>query len=450
MKRNGVPVRVTGIVDPVEPVPTALRPAGRELVAADRPEWIDTVGRSDAEVVGALDRHVAENGCDAVLVASGPAHHETYSRWGLQRGINVLCDKPPVLMPDASWDREQAAAIWTTFDEHLALERAAVRERADYLFGTPLRRRALTPFLSIATHLDEVHRRTGEGITFLNAIVNGGLHRFPIEFLKGGAHGYLEGVGGLAHSSYHYVDTLGWYLQMARGRAAKLRVSLSYVNRVRDYLAGRRYQQLMELTGERDLALEDVELPARTLACELDFSFVVQVLDAQNVPIGVITYTSNHSTYAPRENGYEKEVLNPANEKSGGRMSQVYLDIHQGMMQNWQLIKNDRVFYGDSITTIRRQHPSLGEEYRKTEYSNAYEEQTITPRQLTQSFILASGGYEVDALHLSHFATLQEQRLAMRLFSAFYELIAEEYQSGPGIVPPAKTLLLDELISPLP
>lgn len=48
-------------------------------------------------------------------------------------------------------------------------------------------------------------------------------------------------------------------------------------------------------------------------------------------------------------------------------MSQIYFDIHQGALQNWQLIKNDVVFFGNNIHIKGRLHPTLGNQVK--EYS---------------------------------------------------------------------------------
>src|SRR5262249_1051778 len=150
----------------------------------------------------------------------------------------------------------------------------------NYRFCTPLRRRALSPFVTIAESLQSIHKRTGEGITYVNAIINSGVHRYPVEFLKGGAHGYLDGVGSLSHSSYHYLDVIAWYLQCAPGSIAKIGITLPYIIRVRDYIARQGYSQLLQLNGENSsVVAPDITLPNRVLNAELDFTIHLHLYD---------------------------------------------------------------------------------------------------------------------------------------------------------------------------
>ncbi len=105
-------------------------------------------------------------------------------------------------------------------------------------------------------------------------------------------------------------------------------------------------------------------------------------------------------------------------------MSQVYFDVHQGAMQNWQLVKNDVVFEENKIRLVRRLHPSLGEAYTEEYYRDAYDSQTITPKDLFSSFVKKSIGVKIESEHDKHLQLLETQALTHRIFSASYELIA--------------------------
>ncbi len=120
-------------------------------------------------------------------------------------------------------------------------------------------------------------------------------------------------------------------------------------------------------------------------------------------------------------------MLDHANSKGGGRMSQVYFDVHQGSLQNWLLTKNDVVFEGDTIELTHRKHPQLGDTYKKFNYTDAYDSQTVTPKELFASFVKKSIGLPVPEEHDEQLQLLGSQELTHKIFSVAYELIAQEY-----------------------
>ena len=367
--------------------------------------------------------------CDAIIITTNPTYHYFYCAWGIENNINILCDKPLVVNKNSSSDLKNAKSIQNNFENLERLYEKAKKKNSKYMLCTPLRRRALTPFIDIANNLSRVYKKTGEGIRYMSVITNGGLHRYPVEFLKGGAHGYLDGVGSLAHSSYHYIDIIAWYLKLAQGEATKIRIILPYIFRVKDYLSIKGYKNIKNLIEENSSKInDDIELSNNILSSELDFTFHLQLLNKKNIPLGLISYSSNHTTFTPRQVKYDSEITDNANNPLGGRMSQLYIDVHQGALQNWQLIKNDVVFHGNEITTIGRQHPLIGIPYRKTKYSEAYEKGTISPQDLVISFIKYSGSLKISNDHFSLLSTIDNQKLTNRLFSKFYEKIAEDYE----------------------
>ncbi|MEI7758963.1 MAG: Gfo/Idh/MocA family oxidoreductase [bacterium] len=439
MKNEGIKSRVVAICDPDNP--RSLDPShykvGREnlntVLSLDDPIWINPNSfKKPSQLRHYLSQIAKKEKVDIVIIASNPSSHYYYSDWAVEEGINVLCDKPLVVVPDSSWKFEKAKLIEKRFRALYKKVEKAQKANPNYRFCTPLRRRPLTPFMNVAQELTSVYEQTKEGVTYINAVVNGGIHRYPIEFLKGGAHGYLDGVGSLSHSSYHYLDILAWYLQCAPGKIAKINVTLPYVFRVKDYMQKQGYGQLMQLNDEKPYIVEHgITLPDRVLNAELDFIVHLHLYDKEDKKIGLVSYTSNHTTFSPRTAKYNPKVLDHANNKNGGRMSNIYFDIQQGSVQNWSIMKNDVVFEENYIETTQRLHPKLGNSYTKKKYTNAYDSQTITLEDLFVSFVKKSAGIEVPENHDQHLQLLNSQKLTHRLFSATYELIALDY-NDPG------------------
>lgn len=429
MKQKGIPAKVVAIVDIIKPGQEKLRPNMKAVVGLDSPKWISPFGKTPEKLKNELTFFIKQNKCDAIIVTTNPIYHYFYCAWGIENNINVMCDKPLVVNKNSSSNIKSAKLIQSKFENLEDLYKKEKEKNSRYMFCTPLRRRALTPFLNIANNLREVYEQTGEGIKYMNVINNGGLHRYPAEFLKGGAHGYLDGVGSLTHSSYHYIDIIAWYLQLAPGDVAKIRVVLTYISRVKDYLDIKGFRRIKDLIEEKPTNINDnVELSKVILGSELDFTFHLQLLNRQNLPMGLISYTSNHTTFTTRQAKYDPDILDNANNPLGGRMSHLYIDVHQGALQNWQLIKNDVVFYGNEITTIGRRHPKIGTPYKKNKYTEAYEKGTVSPQDLVINFIKYSGGLKISSNDFNLLSTIDNQKLTNRIFSKFYEEIAEEYE----------------------
>jgi hypothetical protein len=69
----------------------------------------------------------------------------------------------------------------------------------------------------------------------------------------------------------------------------------------------------------------------------------------------------------------------------------------------------------------------LGETHKKASYTDAYDNQTVTPKDLFASFVKQSVGLPVPQKHDEHLQLLNSQALTHKIFSAAYELIAQEY-----------------------
>jgi hypothetical protein len=429
MKKLDIPVKVVAIIDKKNISTTEKRPNLEKIIQSDNPVWISPFNKSQKELTEELKLYLKKQPCQAIIISTNPVHHFFYLKWAIDNGINVICDKPFVVEKNSSHILENALLTQKNFEKIEQLYKKEKIKNNKFILSTPLRRRALAPFLDIAKNLNTVYKKTGEGISYMNVINNGGLHRYPIEFLKGGAHGYLDGVGSLAHSSYHYIDIIAWYLQLAQGEIEKIKVSLPYVFRVRDYLKTKKFKKLKELIEENPSSIRDqINLPKAVLLSELDFTFNLELLNKKSHPIGLVSYTSNHTSYTPRLTSYNPKTIDHAHELKGGRMSHLYIDIHQGALQNWQLMKNDVVFHGNEISTIGRQHPKLGKILKKKVYSEAYDKNTISPKDLIVSFIKYSGGLKISKKHFDLLSNFEGQRLTNRLFSKFYEGIALEYE----------------------
>lgn len=441
LKKEGIPFKLIAICDTINPF-DHITGNSRSLLELEKPAWLDA-GKSKKYIFSELERINTQQKIDLMIIATSPIHHYEYAVWGLKRLINIICDKPIVVVKNSAFNYDQALSIYNKFtnlQELITKAKSAESKNKNYLFSTPLRRRALTPFLNIADGLTKIYEQTGEGIRHMNVIINNGINKYPVELLNDGAHGYLHGVGSLSHSSYHYIDIIAWYLTIAPGKAEKIRIDTPYVYRVSDYLKIEGYKFIQDLIEKKKLQ-NNITLNKAILASELDFKFNLRLLDKNNNLTGLITYSNNHTSFTPRLSKYNSRIIDYANDKNGGRMSQVFFDIHQGAIQNFQLVKNDVVFTPYNIQLFARKHPRLGKIYSEKTYKDAYIKNTFTPKDLVKSVVKQLAGLPIDHSILTKLSDFDNQILTNKIFSAFYELIANEYLYRKGISKPISKVI---------
>ncbi|MFE2733274.1 Gfo/Idh/MocA family oxidoreductase [Streptomyces sp. NPDC059349] len=436
MQNSGWPVRTAVICDPRDPEKRAqdegMAPL-RELLVRDAPQWLNPDGLSRTELESVLDGAHAAHRFSLVIIACDPVHHRDYILWAISRGISVLCDKPLLVAEGAAHDPAAAESINTSY---AAIERALTRARATgpCHLAMPLRRRANDVYRSVAADIAEVQSTYGQGITSMQLIKNGGLFRYPEEYLFGDAHGYRSGVGALSFSSYHYIDLLAWYLELAPGEATAVRVTNPYVRRVGDFLRTRQAAVLADLIGAGDTG-RSVALPPQVLAAEADFVFNLELLGEDGRKAGLVTYSCHSNTYSHRSVGpqeFDRANRQPFREK--GRMSQFTLDINQGSLQHIGIFKNDVVGEDYRIRVQRRRTPVVAHEpYAEEVFHNAHAGSSVTPQDVLQAMVRLVSGVSTPAEVADRIAFFEGQRLSHHLFGTFYELIAAGSVAGSAV-----------------
>ncbi|GAA5701642.1 Gfo/Idh/MocA family oxidoreductase [Streptomyces avermitilis] len=436
MKRSGWPVRTAVVCDPRDPEKRArdedMAPL-RELLRTDSPEWLNPDGLSRAELEAVLDRAHATHRFSLVIIACNPVHHRDYLLWAVSRGISVLCDKPLLVSEGAAYDLTAAERI---IDGYTELGRALTRARTSgpVHLAMPLRRRANDVYRSIALEIAEMHGTHGQGITSMQMIKNGGLFRHPEEYLFGDAHGYRNGVGALSFSSYHYIDLLAWYLELAPGEAVALRVTNPYVRRVGEFLRTRQATALADRIDTRG-GVRIPDLPPEVLAAEADFVFHLELQGTAGQKVGLVTYACHSNTYSHRTVGlqeFDRTNRQPFREK--GRMSQFTLDINQGSLQHIGVFKNDVVGEDYRIRVQRRRNPVISPEpYSEEVFRNAHAGSSVTPQDVLRAMVRLASGEAAPSQVADRIAFFEDQRLSHHLFGAFYELIAARADAaGPA------------------
>ncbi|MGW5929339.1 Gfo/Idh/MocA family oxidoreductase [Streptomyces anulatus] len=448
LQNDGFPVRVGAICDPRDPYDENLlrhMPDLMDLVRWDRPQWIQPrPGERTKDLERRLDAVHAQQPFDVAIVACDPVAHYPYLNWATRRGIHILCDKPIVTVADAAWDVHAAASIDTQFDTLLQ----AHLDQPGHLFAMPMRRRANDAFVDSSHLITEVYEEHGQPLTMGNFTVTGGHFRLPEEYTLGNAHGYTQGVGALAFSSYHYIDLMAWYLRLAQGPITTLRITNHYVRRVGDYLDTGQNRCLETLLR----SLSPQHAPAagldwRTALAEMDFAFTIELLDEDARPHGYLTYSFTSNSYSHRQVGLQEADRAghlPFREK--GRMSQFVIDIHQGPLQHVRVSKNDVVGDHYRIRLEHRRTPLIdptGGRYADTVYENAHSASTVTPQSMTAEFLRTAADCPPDELVARRMTHLADQTLSQRIYAAMYRLIAARHEADAEHRTATPSVLID-------
>jgi hypothetical protein len=423
--RKRFALKLSAIVDPINPRMVHKHENMQRILEAEDVAWINP---EDYKNTDSIIHDLKQNyGVNLVIIASNPVTHFDYGMSCIKHDVHVICDKPIVSTRNASTVYNSATGIKEQYKELLNAYTVAKKNNPKLLFHSILRRRSLEPFVEVATELERVYKKTGAGINNMTLFVNGGIYKFPAEFTSGGAHGYLDGIGSMAHSAYHYLDIIAWFLSKAPGGTTKIRPQLNYVLRVQDYLRTQAFAPLARTIKTSAESLEIPKLPLEVLGCELNSGFTFMLYNDQDIPTGEITFLFNHVSFTPRINPYDRAIHEPANHKGGGRVSHFTVDINQEGLQSWQIGKNDIVFEGNDITLQGRRHSLIeGESTVSRVYENAYEPEISMKDLLAHTIEKLLEDTAIDDHPIIR--TLAEERLATELYASCYELIAAQYE----------------------
>jgi len=144
---------------------------------------------------------------DAVVVSTDPLAHKAYTAWALDRGVDVLLDKP-ISAPAGA--RSRAGIARGLRDDFVDL---LVRQRASGArCVVQCQRRAHRAYVWIRDYLRPFLERWQVPITYLDLYHADGMWVMPSEWDRD-HHAYKHGTGKLLHSGYHFVDLACWLLE---------------------------------------------------------------------------------------------------------------------------------------------------------------------------------------------------------------------------------------------
>jgi hypothetical protein len=421
LKEQGYPLRVVAICDPIHPSKRPEQLYLAKLMAVDSPSWI--FENTQEEVLDRLSLLHQKEHIDIAIVSCIPTMHYVYCRWAAKHQIKTICDKPAVVIENAASDYVAAQSIQKKYEE---LQRLFADHPTHFVMLLGRRSNAL--LRSVASYLHDAYVATGIGISYLNLSANFGIQRFAQEFLQGGSHGYIYGVGSASHTFYHLLDNVMWFLQNAPDQVARLKIEIPYLYRVRDYLKQQKFLPLAYYLGMPEaFAKQAVELSTVVLDCEYDFNLQIHLLDKDDKPIGLIQLFNSHSGYSHRKKSYDPTVIAPDNLIEGGRMKQYMLELHQGSIQHMTISRNAEVFGPSETKFSWRAHPVLGIALTNAvndHYEMTKKEDRNHHKAIIRACIKQWSGSLLAVEEKQLIAGFHNQALSFRIFSLLYELIA--------------------------
>jgi len=383
-----------------------------------------------------LDQYKNEFDLNLIIIASPPTTHYNYLLWAFKEKINVICDKPIFI------NSESAISLTRSKNNHKKLDLLSTiyNENNSIKFLCPIRRRKNDAFNSVKQNIKNVFSKYNQGINYMNLTVSGGGVKHPADLLLTGAHGYIDGIGTLSYSSFHYIDLLISYLKVGIGNCKYIRPKLVNLMRVEDQLHSNVHKPLFKLIENK--VKKNPILSRSILKAETDFTFMIEILDDERRIIGSILYSYLNSSFTPRLIGSDHDFRNPCIEKNGGRMSHFMFDINQGALQKIALVKSDIAYQQNNIKVIYHRHPFVeGNRFEEFEFNNSYSSSSITPIDLVKNFIKQMCNLmddNEDSLKNLGFNSFQ---LTNKLLFHMYEQIAS--YDRKKMIPESKTLEID-------
>jgi len=417
----GFNIKVMAICDLIDPY---TRDSSNEtslsgILEKDKPVWLNPNMHNFKKELDDFAKVI-----NLVIISSNPVSHFGYINWALNNQINIVCDKPILVSKDSALNKSEALKIRHDYEVINEKYVAIKKKNSNYQFLIVVGRRAWKPFMHIFYNFEKVYKETNLGITHANIILNSGVHRFPGELLDRGAHGYLDGVGVVSHSAYHYIDILARMIGIMKDSLSKIKVTVPHVLRIKDYLDDKKYSPLDVALYKSKYDHPEINLSDSALNAELDCIAILTWYGKNDEVVGTCVLQFNNSTYTPRVSLYDSNRLNPDN--SAARMHQLYVEIHQGPLQNWTL-RQDHIFgTPNQANFVSRKHPTLCEkndtEYQENKYHGEKEFKHLNSKDFIENillFLAGSSKYDENML-----VNVSSQKLSVDIFSAIYEAIA--------------------------
>lgn len=169
-------------------------------------------GVMPADVRNRLDDLLARHRINGIIISTEPLAHRAYLDYALDRGLNILVDKPLTTRRDVANNLGQARGIWGDYCEVLERYRLLQRERTTCLLVNSHRR--YHPGFQLALdRIEDIRTRFNQPVTSVSSSHCDGQWRLPAEICEQLYHPYCQGYGKVSHSGYHMLDMVACFLR---------------------------------------------------------------------------------------------------------------------------------------------------------------------------------------------------------------------------------------------
>ncbi len=209
------PVRLAGLVDlksQKDLIDSYLLKGGCNIDTLYLDSFEASGGLPD-ECVSALDAFVERLGIQGVVISTEPTAHKIYAEWALNKGLDILMDKPVSLRKAVSSDFRQAAGLIEDYNDLMALY-SETQNSKPTAFLINVQRRYEHGFDKVRELIAETKEKFNIPVTSIQAMHADGQWIFPKDILLKESHYHYDSYGKIAHSGYHLFDMV-WQLYAA-------------------------------------------------------------------------------------------------------------------------------------------------------------------------------------------------------------------------------------------
>lgn len=178
--------------------------------------------RLSSETERKLNEIVEKYQVQGVIISTEPSAHICYAAWALEKGLNILMDKPISTVKDASTSEKSAGKIVEGFNYLKDLYKKAKNKRKGIVFSLMAQRRFHSAFHKMKDLISEVFQTTNCPVTSIQSFHSDGQWRLPSEIIDIKYHSYNDGYGKCSHTGYHSLDIVPWLIEAAETPEKKI------------------------------------------------------------------------------------------------------------------------------------------------------------------------------------------------------------------------------------
>jgi len=284
-----------------------------------------------------LNDFVDKHRIEAVIISTEPLSHKVYAEWALDKGLNILMDKPITTRENVVSDIKAAKQLEEDYKDLLD-KYNKLQKKKETAFIINTQRRFHPGFKLVNELLTEIAEKTNCPITAIQSTHCDGQWRLPNEIVTQDYHPYNSGYGKASHSGYHIFDAVYQFYRNSKstGKTADSMEIFSSFFQPRGFLSQTSQDDYEKYFGKEYLKYQkytDKELyKIFENYGEMDLSSIIRLKKGKDC-IGNITINLMHNGFARRTWELPGEDLY----KGNGRVKHEYHNIEQGPFQNIQI-----------------------------------------------------------------------------------------------------------------